>query len=223
MERSRLIERLIDEKGMSKRQFAEMVGVPPTTLQSILKRGVGNASIDNIIKVCSGLGISVDQLERMAASEVDYVAESSSAYVISKETTYKYLPVSISAGSPLDVDGMTNGDIEEITLPNSIMGKWAGSSDIYMMRVNGESMNNIIPHGSLIAIKEVDQSQLKDGDIVVFSENHDYSLKRFFDLDSQIIFRPDSNDKHFIDNVISKDNPNLKIHGKVVVYIVELD
>lgn len=136
---------------------------------------------------------------------------------------YRFYPVSISAGQPLEVNGITNGDVEKITLPDSLMGKWAGSSEIYMMRVNGDSMNKVIPHGSLIAIKSVDLSQLKDGDIVVYSDCHEYSMKRIYNLDDKMIFRPDSSDKRFTDNIVSKNNHNLKIHGKVVVYIVELD
>lgn len=69
MQRTKIIEELIDEKFESKRKFAEHIGMPPTTLQSILKRGIGNASVDNVIRICKGLGITVEELERRAASE----------------------------------------------------------------------------------------------------------------------------------------------------------
>lgn len=140
-------------------------------------------------------------------------------------STYPYYPVSISAGLPLGVEGITNGDIEKITIPDSIMGKWAGSQDIYIMRVNGESMNKVIPHGSLIAIKQIESSQLNDGDIVVYSDNHDYSVKRIYKDVGKLIFRPDSTDTRYTDHVVSAPYgiQDLKIHGKVVLYIVELD
>lgn len=32
------------------------------------------------------------------------------------------------------------------------MGKWAGK-DIFMMKVNGDSMNRVITHGFLIGVK----------------------------------------------------------------------
>lgn len=67
--RTEVIEKLIDKTGLSKKAFAEKVGLPPTTLRSMLSRGVGNASVDNVIKVCRGLGITTEDLEKMANGE----------------------------------------------------------------------------------------------------------------------------------------------------------
>lgn len=67
--RTEILERLILETGLSKKAFAEKIGIPPTTLRSMLDRGIGNASVDNVIKVCRGLGITTDQLELMANDE----------------------------------------------------------------------------------------------------------------------------------------------------------
>lgn len=67
--RSEILEQLISDTQKSKKAFAESIGIPPTTLRSMLDRGIGNASIDNVIKVCKGLGITTDELERMANGE----------------------------------------------------------------------------------------------------------------------------------------------------------
>jgi transcriptional regulator with XRE-family HTH domain len=67
--RTELLEHLIEKTGMSKKAFAEKIGIPPTTLRSMLERGIGNASVDNVIKVCKGLGITVDDLERMVSNQ----------------------------------------------------------------------------------------------------------------------------------------------------------
>ena len=82
MKRTLLIEKMIEEKWKSKRKFAEHVGIPPTTLQSILKRGIGNASIDNVIRICKGLGITVDQLEDISKENEDIIKEPSNVYLI---------------------------------------------------------------------------------------------------------------------------------------------
>lgn len=66
MEKAQVVAALIHESGLSRRAFAEKIGLPATTLQSMLSRGVGGASIDNVIKVCKGLNITIDQLEKMA-------------------------------------------------------------------------------------------------------------------------------------------------------------
>jgi len=65
--KAKVLAELIDRRG-SRRAFAESIGLPPTTLQSMLTRGVGRASIDNVMKVCRALGITVEQLESMAQS-----------------------------------------------------------------------------------------------------------------------------------------------------------
>lgn len=147
------------------------------------------------------------------------VAESKIEY--NTNNKYKYIPTSISAGVPMHLDGLIDAD--EIRIPDAVMGKWAGQEDLFIMRVNGESMNNIIPHGSLIAVKSVEPHQIKDGDIVVYSDGGDYSVKRFYKDSDKLIFRPDSSDSSFYDYITNIDNNELIIHGKVVVYIVELD
>ena len=67
--RTQILDHLIKETGLSKKAFAEKIGVPPTTLRSMLDRGIGNASIDNVIKVCEGLGITTDELVKMAEGQ----------------------------------------------------------------------------------------------------------------------------------------------------------
>lgn len=64
MDKSELIIKLIKDAGFpSIKSFAEKCGLPYTTLHSMLKRGIGNASVDNVISVCKNLGITVEQLE----------------------------------------------------------------------------------------------------------------------------------------------------------------
>lgn len=46
----------------SMREFTLKADIPYSTLDTILKRGVMNASIGNILKICSALNISADEL-----------------------------------------------------------------------------------------------------------------------------------------------------------------
>lgn len=66
MEKARVLERLIKESGYTIRAFAKKCGIPESTLYTILKNGVGRASIDNILIICKNLGIKVEDLEAMA-------------------------------------------------------------------------------------------------------------------------------------------------------------
>lgn len=66
MEKAKILERLIKESGYSIRSFALKCGIPESTLYTILKKGVGRASVDNIIIICRNLGLKVEELEEMA-------------------------------------------------------------------------------------------------------------------------------------------------------------
>lgn len=69
MEKARILERLIKERGYSIRSFAKKCDIPESTLYTILKKGVGRASVDNIIIICKNLGIKIEELENMVKGE----------------------------------------------------------------------------------------------------------------------------------------------------------
>ena len=50
------------ERYSSVREFTTVADIPYTTVYSIFKRGVGNSSVTNVIKICKELGISADAL-----------------------------------------------------------------------------------------------------------------------------------------------------------------
>ncbi len=43
-------------------EFTQSIDMPYGTMASIFKRGIGNSSVTNIIKICSALEISTDEL-----------------------------------------------------------------------------------------------------------------------------------------------------------------
>lgn len=56
------LKNLILERYRSIREFTQTFDISYSTLDSILKRGIGNSSVTNIIKICKALNISVDGL-----------------------------------------------------------------------------------------------------------------------------------------------------------------
>lgn len=66
MRRTEILRGLIQDTGLNLKAFSEKAGIPYTTLRSMLERGIGNASVDNVIKICKTLGITVEELEEMA-------------------------------------------------------------------------------------------------------------------------------------------------------------
>ena len=57
-----LLKEFILSKYKSIREFTNIIGMPYTTVDSLLKRGIKKASVDNVMKICSFLNISADAL-----------------------------------------------------------------------------------------------------------------------------------------------------------------
>lgn len=58
--------------------FCKKINVPYTTIDSILKRGIGKANVLNVLKICDELGLSIDSLK-------DGIIEPTEAEKISSE------------------------------------------------------------------------------------------------------------------------------------------
>lgn len=214
------IRKLANILGKEEQDLAKDLGLTKSQLSHYIN-GRRKVPSELLQKIVDTYNISPLFLFRETEQLYDVVSEEKGAY--NTKTQYKYFPAHISAGLPNEVEAVT--ETEVISIPNTIMGKYAGSKDVFITRINGDSMNKVMPDGSLIAVKPVESiRQLKDGDIVVFSHDHEYSVKRFHHYDDMVVFRPDSDDIRFSELRLPKnDIDNLQIHGKVVLYIVELD
>lgn len=208
------LKKVRQNRGLTLLEVAERLNKTEATVQRYESGNIKNLKSDTILQLSSILNVSPAYLMGWNEDDQSNIIKESSA-------TYNYYPEKISAGLPMHMKGITESN--EIEVPNSVMGRWSGDKNIYMMRINGESMNKSIPDGSLIAVKPIDKFNLKEGDIVVYSVNGDYSVKQYYRDGNQIIFRPNSTDPRFYDYITSVENDDLTIHGKVVVYIVELD
>lgn len=209
-----MIKELRKRRGLTQKQLGEKIGVKHNTISSY-ESGTNEPEQNILFELARVLDCSID----------DFFPDLKHHQVV-KEQKYHYYPDAISAGIPDMVEGAIA--YQSITLPDRVLGKWAGKKDIVFMNVNGESMNNIIPHGSLIGVKPIGQYDLKSGDIVVFRNGDGHSLKRLIhDKENEkVIFRPDSSDPSFYDITYhaSEMNENdLNIFGKVVFYLVTLD
>lgn len=70
------LKNYIKAKHKSVPLFAEAVGIPYQTLNTIFNRGIENANISNVLKICRALGISVDGLADgriVPVAEINYM------------------------------------------------------------------------------------------------------------------------------------------------------
>lgn len=205
---SKNLKKLIDKKGIDQRILADYLGISEMSVSNWVN-GIKYPRMGNVQKMADYFGVMKSDI----IEEKDDIKTFTSSQ-------YNYYAEHVSAGIPDHVDAITDAD--KISLPDSIMGKWAGNKNIYITRINGDSMDKVIPDNSLIAVKPVNLPELKNGDMVVFSNNHEYSVKYYKKIDDKLVFSPHStNDDHY-DQMYDVDD-NIVIHGKVVLYIVEMD
>ncbi|WP_124057728.1 hypothetical protein [Vaginisenegalia massiliensis] len=62
MDREQTLKTEIETKFGNVKAFSDNIKVPYTTVRTILERGVGNARLDNIFKICDGLDFSISHL-----------------------------------------------------------------------------------------------------------------------------------------------------------------
>lgn len=225
---SKNLMRLLQENNMTRVDLAKILNVSESTVGKwILKKSMPRMGMIEDIAEYFNVKKS-DILEYKDAKSVVYYNSDkvNSIRCVEEESgIYNYFPVSVSAGPLENIEAQT--DCISISLPNSLLGKYAGKKEIIILKVNGESMNNIIPDGSFIVVdtsrKQV--SDINDRDIVVFAENGSYSLKRYInDKNNQrFLFKPDSTDDTFTPIEVSyEESINLKLIGRVVKYVVNL-
>lgn len=158
-----------------------------------------------------------DTMDKTAiATELEWLMSKSPKYEEKLSySEYPYIPDAVAAGIPETIDGMSN--LPKIPIADEILGKYARRKNIIIMRVNGESMNRVIQNGSIIGVyTDIDAKNLKDGDLVVFNHDYNYSLKRFYRTPELLIFRPDSTDTSFTD-ITYKVDDDVRIVGKVIM------
>lgn len=86
--------------------------------------------------------------------------------------------------------------------------------EYFFLRVNGESMNNIIRNGAFALIHK--QDMVEDGEIaVVLVNGYDATLKRFTKKGDVVVLEPDSSDPSFKTQIYDKTT-SIKILGKYV-------
>lgn len=62
MSKEEKLKDLILKRYHSIREFTLAIDMPYTTMDTILKRGIDNSNVSNVIKICKALGISADAL-----------------------------------------------------------------------------------------------------------------------------------------------------------------
>lgn len=86
--------------------------------------------------------------------------------------------------------------------------------ECFFLRVNGESMNQLIKNGAFALIRK--QDTVENGEVaVVLVNGYDATLKKFSKQGDLVVLEPMSNDPSFTTQVYSKDT-EIKVIGKYI-------
>lgn len=207
------------ELGLTQEELGKLIGTQRAAVNKYESGLVENMKRSTIKQMSMIFGVDPKWLMAFDIDE-DYSTDSS-------HSKYKMFPVSISAGCLENIDGIDTYDL--VTIADEIMGKYAGRKDVILLKVNGDSMNKLIPDGAYIVVdtNKNHVTDIKDRDIVVFANNGEgYSIKRYVNdvKNERFLFKPESTDDTFTAIEVSYGNSSdLKLIGKVVKYIVSLD
>lgn len=131
---------------------------------------------------------------------------------LNKKNKYYMCPVygQISAGQPNWAEEKIEG---RLPIDPDLMGI-INPEEHFFLRVNGESMNNVVKNGAFALIHK--QDMVKDGEIaVVLVNGYDATLKRFTKKGDVVVLEPDSTDSSFKTQIYDKTT-SIKILGKYV-------
>lgn len=206
------------ELSMSVDELADAIGKNKTTIYRYEKNRIEKIPYDVVIPLAKALDISVSHL-----TGSDNALANENKVNTNRIEMHKTIPYfgNVSAGILTSVDCIQEDDVRYIQIPERFLGKYINNNSLFAMTVDGESMNQIVRNGSIIIAKEMDLHSYKDGDIVIFEHDGEFSLKKYSPntIDGYVLFEAKTNDKEIKNIVIKKDtHQDLKIYGKVIYF-----
>lgn len=197
MTKEKDLKRLMELKAGSIKAFSEEIGLAYTTVRSILERGVFNAKVENVIKICKGLNIKPEEIMDIEQPQLETLP-------------VKKIPVvsKISAGLPIYSE---ENLIDYIYFATN---KLNADKEEFGLKVSGDSMDKIFQDGDIVVVEK--DSVVENGQLgVVLINGYNATVKRIRYNGDQIILIPESNNSSHYPQVYGK-NDEVKIIGRVV-------
>lgn len=207
------IKRLIKENYGSVARFAEKIDMPPTSIYSALDRGMKNTRTELTDKIYRALNIDWDtaKLDDFRGLKVKGV------------TTNNFIDVplygSISAGIPIEMIEIEGTH----PVPMKVADKYP---DAFLLRVEGESMNRILPNGCYALIDPCESIDRDNQPYAICVNGYDATIKRVHQLANGFELLPDSTDPTYKPKIYDYGVPDtdiITVIGRVVYHVLPFD
>ncbi|WJY27417.1 helix-turn-helix domain-containing protein [Sporosarcina trichiuri] len=200
-------------KRMTQKDLAEKLDLVPTSI-SAWERGAAKPMMDSLSKMAKLFDVSIEYFYGYDSKDQPmYIRETQEDFDLARNIrtvapASVRIPIlgSISCGDPLlaveNIKGYRNESPD--LLP---------AGELYYLEANGNSMEPVIPNGSLVLIRH--QPEVESGEIaaVLLNGDEDATLKRVRIQNDRMILYPEN--KEYDPIFVDEDHP-VKIIGKAV-------
>jgi len=207
------IKKLREKYNLSQEELAAIAGVTDGAVSS-WEKGNSIPRMGAIQKIADHFGITKSEIIEDDDEPVSKNTDNIQKIIPVGRSVEVPLYGSIAAGIPLEMI-----EIEEhIEIPEIIGDKFPGA---FLLRVNGDSMNKVVPNGMYALIDP--NGEIKNGDIAAVNVNGcEATLKRFYKLQNTIVLEPDSyNPEHSpqIYDCTKNECDEIRVIGKMVWFM----
>lgn len=178
---------------ISQGKFAEPLGLTQQNYGNY-ERGEQKLNSDLIVKICTTYGCTAEWLLGLDDQPRKGLA------VTSSDEDFVDVPVygSIAAGTPIEMIEA----LEYFPVPRIIVEKYGGFDEdgkpvAFLLRINGESMNRILPNGVLSMQVPCTTIDHDNDPYAICVNGYEATVKRVHKLNNGFELRPDSTDPTF--------------------------
>lgn len=200
------LKELRDEKGLTQADLAEIVGINSPQSVGYYETGKRDMSTTCLMQLAEFFGVTTDYL--LGIEKYESKIDDSSNNCL-------YVPVvgNVTAGNPI----LATENIQKFLPISSEMFAFDKSDTLFFLKVNGESMNKIIPNESYVLVKKQNIAENNDIVVAITNEDNEATLKRYKIIDSYfVMLEPESNNDNFKSIVINGKSKDFRILGKVI-------
>lgn len=235
MNKEDYLKDLIEIKSGNVKAFADSIGMAYTTIRSILDRGIMNAKMENIIKICDGLGIKPEDIVKLESSVVSdtnkimlqlHPSRQKKVYNYASDqldeqnnekisSMFDHKPmIEIPAGRSTAAGSPINGEDQDTQLIHKmIAGEKVPAGADELITVDGDSMEPLLQKGSQVFIHY--QPEVENGEIaIVHIRDVGVTCKKFYVNEDNTVTLKSIN-KAYDDMVFDCDEVN--VIGKVIL------
>ena len=182
---------IICDRYGSVKAFADAIDLPSRTLYSALSKGLDKTSLSTIVPICEKLGISAEDVYH-------------GRFV---PTPGKEAAVLVPSFEYVTACKHTEPEAAEEFYPIS-SHLYAIYPKAFLMRVKGDSMNRLLPAGSLALVNPCTRAEVSNLIYAVAIDGHEAVIRIVEILNNGLRLSPYSNDPTFQKVVLDYNNPD---------------